>query len=814
MRKHLLTLICALCALSFIPSSVMATDYTVEPTTATPSNTLPVFVSSSSYYSITQHIFLPSEFSPTGASEGDIKAITFYYGAKTGGSYTAEPLTRKIKIYLMQVPSTGASKVDSFAIVSHKVGATTDYVPMFLCDENGNAGENVFDNSFTTNRVTTAEGAQPLKLNITPFHWDGSSNIVMTVIDMSDSPVASDAVNNFKFYITATDHARFAHYRWPSASASDRSNWIKEGGVENRFGDRYPTSAGKNNVKDQADGHSYIPKTTFTIVTTIPAPTGLAASEITASSATLSWNTVSSATSYNVRWGKNSGNLDQSQNNVAGTSLDIDELEEGETYYFQVQTVTAGGTSSYSDAASFETTAITITYKDIVFKKWSSTSSLPSEAGNYYLNDDVALSAQYTLPGDINLCLNGNDVYTETKNIVVPDAKTLAIYDNIGGGRIYGYYVADITDGYGLISVENGGALILGEGAVENLYGYYVDEEDPSQSEDPDASYAISVNNGGSFKLSGAPTLSAAKACIYLLTMFPRITIESGKPLTNLSAYSVDASGQTITSGWANMGDVDPNVHFVSKKSTHKGITLNEGEVKFVSLSDLDVSLNESSAENESKLTAELGNDVSLAITRSSLTNAQYNTICLPYAMSNAEMQLRFGVGYDLEEFVSSSLDGDELSLEFSPVTSLEAGKPYLLKPSINAPALSYLSVNIAAASPVDQTSDANISFHGTFNPTSLTGGNKNLLFLGAGNELFWPDATGNLKGFRAYFEVKGAAQKAAKRARIVKKEDSATGIDQITNDKSPMTNKIIKDGQLLILRDNKTYNVIGQMVK
>ena len=44
--------------------------------------------------------------------------------------------------------------------------------------------------------------------------------------------------------------------------------------------------------------------------------------------------------------------------------------------------------------------------------------------------------------------------------------------------------------------------------------------------------------------------------------------------------------------------------------------------------------------------------------------------------------------------------------------------------------------------------------------------------------------------------------------------EDVFTGIDQITNDQSPITNKIIKDNQLLILRDGKMYNVMGVEVK
>jgi len=210
-------------------------------------------------------------------------------------------------------------------------------------------------------------------------------------------------------------------------------------------------------------------------------------------------------------------------------------------------------------------------------------------------------------------------------------------------------------------------------------------------------------------------------------------------------------------------------------------------------------------AENEDLL-------VNISMTRS-FTRAQYNTICLPFGLKNAQLQYIFGEGYDLEELTGSSLDGDLLNLEFTSRTTLTAGKPYLLKPSVNVTNPSFEGVTISATSPVDQTSDTYISFHGTYAPTELTGGNRNLLFLGADNELLWPATTANIKGFRAYFEVKGGAQ-GAKRARIVKKEDAATGMDQITNDKLPMTNKILRNGQLLILRDNKTYNVLGMEYK
>lgn len=201
--------------------------------------------------------------------------------------------------------------------------------------------------------------------------------------------------------------------------------------------------------------------------------------------------------------------------------------------------------------------------------------------------------------------------------------------------------------------------------------------------------------------------------------------------------------------------------------------------------------------------------------TNRSFTSAQYNTLCLPFPITDAQLSSIFGSGYDLEKFESASLDGEELTLTFTKVSNLEAGKPYLIKPAHDVANMSHPWSNIAVSEPVEDDSNPYISFHGTFKPTELEGGNKNLLFLGAGNELFWPESTGNLKGFRAYFEVKGAAQKAT-RARISKKEDHTTDIGDVRseNANAVRSEKMLRNGQILIKRDGKTYNVLGSQIR
>ena len=196
--------------------------------------------------------------------------------------------------------------------------------------------------------------------------------------------------------------------------------------------------------------------------------------------------------------------------------------------------------------------------------------------------------------------------------------------------------------------------------------------------------------------------------------------------------------------------------------------------------------------------------------TNRSFTSAQYNTICVPFPITSAHMSSIFGSGYDLREFDHSEFDGEELNLYFTQRTDLVAGKPYLLKPSHDVADMTHPWSNIEVSAPVDNTSDTYISFHGVFAPTTLTQNDKNLLFLGADNELFWPNTTNPLKGFRAYFEVKGGARKAV-RARIVKGEESTQALDNTVAPNA--VQKRIIDGQLLIEKNGALYNAQGQIV-
>jgi Zn-dependent metalloprotease len=90
-------------------------------------------------------------------------------------------------------------------------------------------------------------------------------------------------------------------------------------------------------------------------------PSGLTATNITNTSATLNWNTVSGALSYTLQWKVASGTL-TTVNGLTSASYNLSGLNAATTYNYRVRTVCSDGTSNYSSTASFTTTGGSITY--------------------------------------------------------------------------------------------------------------------------------------------------------------------------------------------------------------------------------------------------------------------------------------------------------------------------------------------------------------------------------------------------------------------------------------------------------------------
>lgn len=218
--------------------------------------------------------------------------------------------------------------------------------------------------------------------------------------------------------------------------------------------------------------------------------------------------------------------------------------------------------------------------------------------------------------------------------------------------------------------------------------------------------------------------------------------------------------------------------------------------------------------DNTAMLSAYNAQTLSVNLTRT-IVAASYNTICLPFALSAAQVTSTFGDNCDIQELTRASYADGNLKLFFTKRTAMEAGKPYLIQPKADVANPVIAGVTIIATPQIINLDG--VKFHGIFSPTALPN-SDDILFLGAENTLYSSNGAHAMKGMRAYFELttEGAKQAAQHSARIVFNEETATDIDQISNDQMRKCEnvKILRDGQLFIERDGKLYNAQGVLVQ
>ncbi|MBR1378956.1 MAG: hypothetical protein IJ557_07520, partial [Bacteroidaceae bacterium] len=147
--------------------------------------------------------------------------------------------------------------------------------------------------------------------------------------------------------------------------------------------------------------------------------------------------------------------------------------------------------------------------------------------------------------------------------------------------------------------------------------------------------------------------------------------------------------------------------------------------------------------------------------------DGKWNTLCLPFSMTAEQIaaspladctlnELDITGIYDTDKQTGYEKSTGTLSLYFKPATSIEAGKPYLIKwesgDDIVNPVFNGVTIS-STASPVAFNGG---QFIGTYSAVNLTSMDKsNIWFVGAENTLYNPDESStSLKSLRAYFQL------------------------------------------------------------
>lgn len=203
------------------------------------------------------------------------------------------------------------------------------------------------------------------------------------------------------------------------------------------------------------------------------------------------------------------------------------------------------------------------------------------------------------------------------------------------------------------------------------------------------------------------------------------------------------------------------------------------------------------------------------------LSNAYANTFCSPINMDADLIAATFGAGTQVYTLTASTFSEAEnnLTIDFAEQTDIEAGKPYIIKTTTTVanPSITGADPSSLSSAAGNVTSD-HVTFYGTLTPRDVTEGeiaNSSFIFLQPGNQFAWAES-GTLKGMRAYFILNDNVAENIKKARpIMRLGNSATAITIVgAEPQAGEVQKIIRDGQMLIIRDGKTYNTMGMIVE
>ena len=217
------------------------------------------------------------------------------------------------------------------------------------------------------------------------------------------------------------------------------------------------------------------------------------------------------------------------------------------------------------------------------------------------------------------------------------------------------------------------------------------------------------------------------------------------------------------------------------------------------------------------------------------LQGKMFNTICLPFELDINKLPENHPLnGSRVREFIGvtvQNISGENiLVLEFSEVNVLEANKPYIIQPKddngynsiIRFQGPIRLTKTSGTAIPKDYTID-NIKYTITYKgivpyqevaalPDPETGEYLRLILV-ADNRLAAITSTGNMYGFRGYFELSQPLPKGMK-ARISTDKKTPTNTTIVVDGKKVNIEKYLREGRVYIRVGDSLYTVDGQLVK
>ena len=135
-----------------------------------------------------------------------------------------------------------------------------------------------------------------------------------------------------------------------------------------------------------------------------------------------------------------------------------------------------------------------------------------------------------------------------------------------------------------------------------------------------------------------------------------------------------------------------------------------------------------------------------------------WNTIVLPFSLTDAQVKAAFGSDAQVAAFSESSVDANHITINLNTTSEgITANVPALIKTTTAGTTYTFDNVNIVAGDPI--ATGTNVDFVGSYNAsTTVEDGNYFL----SDNKIYPSTGATTIDGFRAYFKVKNGVSNAA----------------------------------------------------
>ena len=316
--------------------------------------------------------------------------------------------------------------------------------------------------------------------------------------------------------------------------------------------------------------------------------------------------------------------------------------------------------------------------------------------------------------------------------------------------------------------------------------------------------YATSWTDGDGIEMKDGETLTAVGTVItpegdmnfyprYRYRYVPTWTWDEATATATLTITCSALSSEAVTVSNITY-NTDGEVKTATGTYSHNGATYTFTDTYLLPVSSLALQDN---ASNDETLESYWGRRVNTLMLsgRTLYADGSWNTLCLPFDVTISGSVLDGAV---VKTLSSSDYDSETgiLTLNFTEsLSEIEAGKPYIVKwddgstQNIVNPIFEGVTISSTAATETDGSDW--VDFVGTFSPITLEADDRNVLYLGADNTLYYPSADMTVGSCRAVFKLNGiTAGDLAQQARAIVlnfgDDEETTGISSLTPTPSP----------------------------